>query len=179
VTRLPLIALLVLAAGPAPAVTITEIGGFDSTLKSAPLRASDFTRVGACGGGLSVQTDGCAAIPVGMLQEQFGRHLGEIDSQDADQLWNLHFAQPRQVIEFSVSDMMDMPWAQSFRITANADAVWEETQHKADDNTRYFQVVLDRAERTVSILFQQLGFQPGYNASNDGFGIGVCRKSAN
>jgi hypothetical protein len=178
VTRLSLIAALALLAGPASAATITEIGGFDTTLKSVALRASDFTRVGPCGGGLSVSFDGCSAIPVGALQQTFGRNAGEIDSQDATQLWNLSFDQPRSVIEFSVSDMMDMYWSKSFRITAGADAVWEETQRQKGGTIRYFQLVLDQAENAVSILFEHVGIQPSFAASNDGFGVGVCRKPA-
>ncbi len=131
-TRLPMIAVLFALAGPASATTLTEIGGFDPSVKPVKLNAGDFTRVGSCGGGLSVQTDGCAAIPVGALQEKYGRYAGEIDSQDADQQWNLTFAQPRSVLEFSVSDIMDMKWSQSFRITAAADAVWETSQHQRE-----------------------------------------------
>jgi hypothetical protein len=180
VIRLGLIALLTLAAGPAPAVTITEIGGFDTTLQSVTLRASDFTRVGPCGGGLSVTGDGCAAT-LNASDTLWGRYAGEIDSQDATQLWNLSFAQPRSVIQFSVSDMMDMYWSQAFRITAHdtsaADAVWEETQRQQGGTIRYFQVVLDEAAQAVSILFEHVGIQPRFAASNDGFGIGVCRRS--
>jgi hypothetical protein len=181
VTRLGLIALLTLAASPAPAATITEIGGFDTTLQSVQLRASDFTRVGPCGGGLSVSGDGCSAIPVGALQQTYGRYAGEIDSQDASQLWNLSFAQPRSVFQFSVSDMMDMSWSQSFRMTAHdtsaVDAVWEETQRQQGGTIRYFQVVLDQAAQAVSMLFEHIGIQPGKPFSGDGFGVGVCRKS--
>jgi len=178
VTRLSLIAaLLTIAAGPASAATITEIGGFDTSIKWVALRTSDFTRVGSCGGGLSVSFDGCSAIPVDALQQRFGRNPGEIDSQDADQLWHISFSQPRSVFQFSVSDIMDMKWSQSFRITAAADAVWEQTRHQQGGNVHYFQVALDRAQQAVSVLFEAVGVQPGFGSSNDGFGVGVCRKS--
>jgi hypothetical protein len=175
VTRLSLIALVTILAGPASATTITEIDGFDTTLPSVVLRASDFTRVGPCGGGLSVSFDGCSAIPVGDLQKKHGRYEGEIDSQDTSQLWNLSFAQPRSVIEFSVSDMMDMYWSKSFQI-AGEGAFWSETEEQPNGTIRYFRMVLDEATQAVSILLGHVGIQPRFAASNDGFGVGVCRK---
>jgi hypothetical protein len=188
VIRFTLLAIIAFALGflvplglwaiiPAHAATITEIAGFDPSLRPVPLRASDFTRVGACGGGASVTGDGCGVTTLD-ANTRWGRYAGEIDSQDANQLWSLSFAQPRDRLQFSVSDMMDMPWSQSFSITSTADAVWTESQRQPSGTIRYFELALDKATTAVSILFQHAGLEPGKAFSGDGFGVGACRPKA-
>lgn len=168
-------ALMLALTAPAGAATLTEIGGFDPHGPSLTIDAGDFTRVGACGGGASVVAGGCAVVVNGS-DTKWGRYAGEADSQDANQIWNVSLPKPRSTIQFSVSDMMDMPWSTGFRITGAADAVWEESQRQQSGTVRYFELVLDKATAQVAVLFEHLGIQPGKAFSGDGFGVGVCHR---
>jgi hypothetical protein len=153
--------------------SITEIDGYTTGAPRINLNAADFLRTsGPCGSGLSVQTDGCSARDVGPLQQRFGRYSGEVDSQDANQLWLINFEAPSQTVEFSISDMMDMPWSTEFRITA-ADAVWSEFERRQNGTKSYFRITLDRVVSELAVLLGHAGIGRPGSASNDGFGIGV------
>lgn len=166
---------LTLGLSAANAATVSEIPNFTLGLPTIELNAADFARVGECGSGQSVGAGGCFAHDVNDLQVKFGRNFGEIDSQDANQLWTINFTQPRRAVEFSVSDMMDMSWSEAFRITVD-DATWETTARRGNGTLSYFRVTFDKVVRSTSILLEHVGLQPGTNQSGDGFGVNVCRK---
>lgn len=169
-----LLALLLPLGSPGDAATITEIAGFTDT-RAVRLEAADFTRLGAaCGTGQSVQTDGCSARAVAPLQQRFGRYAGEVDSQDANQIWTISFAQPRSSVQFALSDIMDMRWSTAFRVTA-AGVVWETHERRRSGSRTYIEIALDRAVRTLTVALEHFGVERPGSASNDGFGVGVCR----
>jgi hypothetical protein len=173
----PLAFLLMLAAAPAGAVSITEVGGAGG---GAPMAAdpSAFVGSGACGSGGSVINDGCSVVvknaesprPAGRF-DPFGDSC--IDSQDrAELVWTVRSDTPFQNVRFALTDAFDQPdetrWggASHFSMTVG-DAVWTIASQEADGTLHWLDVLLDAPTTEVEIGF--------HTRLNDGFGVRQAR----
>jgi hypothetical protein len=169
--------LALTAATPALAATITETGPGTGT--ALELKLSEFTRLGACGTGLSIIGDSCTGPVFGPDGEKpFGRFSPSggkfVTSRDTDKMrWDVNFGRANE-ITFAITDANDQPddrpeGASFFRFkVAGATA---SVAKGPNASLHWFTVAFERVRTRASFLFE--------SGLNDGFAVSdvttVCR----
>ena len=165
-------AFAVLFAAPAPAATLTSVGGLGS--HHIALDIAEFSRAPGipCGGGLSVRGDGCGPVVADPLQRKFGRSIGSIDSQDVSHMiWDFHLPQATRSLRIRLEDVADMTWTTGFRAESGG-ALWQMVGGSyPNGNVRFIELASDTAFTHGRIDFFMDGVQPGYLHSGDGYSV--------
>lgn len=168
---------LSVAAAPALAATISENGPGTGT--PLELKLEEFTRLGACGSGLSIIGDSCTGPVFGPDGEKpFGRHSPSggkfVTSRDTDRMrWDVRFGRANE-ITFAITDANDQPDNRAegpsfFNFTV--DGATASIEKSPNANLRWFTVAFERVRTRAVFLFE--------SGLNDGFAVSdvttVCR----
>lgn len=169
--------LALLFATGAQAATITESAApTGPNWSSIAIGLDAVTSSGPRGTGQSVTGSGYSPVIKGTTSAApYGRFAADggqwIDSQDLKKtVLTLDLLKPAKAFALHISDAHDQ--RNSFFEIASGGATWSIASREANGTGHWLRILLDRAERFVSVSFS--------TAHNDGFGIdraaGVCRK---
>ncbi|MGR3403736.1 hypothetical protein [uncultured Paracoccus sp.] len=162
---------------PGWSATVTALSGTPAGGTAIDLLASDFERIGSCGGGKSVVNDGCSVVIKNdpAAPHAYGRFDPPpqdywIDSQDIDELkWIVNSPVSFSSLTFALTDAYDQDesrFVMSYNEAGTWTPIWEIAEKQKNGNLYWLKVDFATSVSTAEFLFSTKN-AAGY----DGYGI--------